>query len=218
MLPGRQRRDGTGRQQSRRTSSRAWRTRRSRASIRRARRRARATSARTRSGSSSRRPTGRSRHCSVSPARGPWRGAAVRRSSRPRAERGQILVIFVLALVAIIAGVGLVIDGGFAFAQRRAEQNAADLGAFAGANALLNGANPTAAARAAAAAEWLHPRLGWRDRQRRRDFDDREGRHHGSARQLLRRRRRSADVGRQRHRDRACGYPEELLGRSTVHP
>lgn len=67
-------------------------------------------------------------------------------------ERGQILVIFVLALVAIIAGVGLVIDGGFAFAQRRAEQNAADLGAFAGANALLNGADPTAAARAAAAA------------------------------------------------------------------
>jgi Flp pilus assembly protein TadG len=76
----------------------------------------------------------------------------VRRSSRSPRERGQILVIFVLALVAIIAGVGLVIDGGFAFAQRRAEQNAADLGAFAGANALLNGANPTAAARAAAAA------------------------------------------------------------------
>jgi Flp pilus assembly protein TadG len=76
----------------------------------------------------------------------------VHRSSRTSRERGQILVIFVLALVAIIAGVGLVIDGGFAFAQRRAEQNAADLGAFAGANALLNGANPTAAARAAAAA------------------------------------------------------------------
>ena len=74
------------------------------------------------------------------------------RSSRSSRDRGQILVIFVLALVAIIAGVGLVIDGGFAFAQRRAEQNAADLGAFAGANALLNGANPTAAARAAAAA------------------------------------------------------------------
>ena len=76
----------------------------------------------------------------------------MRRSSRSSRERGQILVIFVLALVAIIAGVGLVIDGGFAFAQRRAEQNAADLGAFAGANALLNGANPTTAARDAAAA------------------------------------------------------------------
>lgn len=66
------------------------------------------------------------------------------------AERGQILVIFVLALVAIVAGVGLVIDGGFVFAQRRAEQNAADLAAFAGANALLNGKDATAAARAAA--------------------------------------------------------------------
>jgi hypothetical protein len=63
-----------------------------------------------------------------------------------------VLVLFVLALVAIIAGVGLVIDGGFAFAQRRSEQNAADLAAFAGANALLNGQNATAAAMAAAAA------------------------------------------------------------------
>jgi hypothetical protein len=55
-------------------------------------------------------------------------------------------------LVAVVAGVGLVIDGGFAFAQRRAEQNAADLGAFAGANALLNGQSATAAAQAATAA------------------------------------------------------------------
>jgi Flp pilus assembly protein TadG len=76
----------------------------------------------------------------------------VRRSSRATRSRGQILVIFVLALVAVVAGVGLVIDGGFAFAQRRAEQNAADLGAFAGANALLNGQSPTAAAQAATAA------------------------------------------------------------------
>jgi len=76
----------------------------------------------------------------------------VRRSSRATGRRGQILVIFVLTLVAVIAGVGLVIDGGFAFAQRRAEQNAADLGAFAGANALLSGYDATAAARATAAA------------------------------------------------------------------
>ncbi len=75
------------------------------------------------------------------------------RSTHKTAERGQILVILVLAIVAIVAAVGLVIDGGFAFAQRRAEQNAADLGALAGANALLNGKNPSeieAAARAAA--------------------------------------------------------------------
>ena len=75
----------------------------------------------------------------------------MRRSSRESRSRGQILVLFVLALVAIIAGVGLVIDGGFTFAQRRAEQNAADLAAFAGANALLNGQNATAAAHATAA-------------------------------------------------------------------
>jgi Flp pilus assembly protein TadG len=69
----------------------------------------------------------------------------VRRSSR-RDPRGQILIVFLLAIVAIVAAVGLVIDGGFAFAQRRAEQNAADLAALAGANALLNGQDATAAA------------------------------------------------------------------------
>jgi Flp pilus assembly protein TadG len=74
----------------------------------------------------------------------------VPRSSRRTAQRGQILVLFVVALVAVIAGVGLVIDGGFAFAQRRNEQNAADLAAFAGANALLNGQDANAAALAAA--------------------------------------------------------------------
>jgi Flp pilus assembly protein TadG len=75
----------------------------------------------------------------------------VHRSSSPSRSRGQILVLFVLALVAIIAGVGLVIDGGFTFAQRRSEQNAADLAAFAGANALLNGQSANAAALATAA-------------------------------------------------------------------
>jgi Flp pilus assembly protein TadG len=74
----------------------------------------------------------------------------VPRSNSRSGQRGQILVLFVVALVAIVAGVGLVIDGGFAFAQRRNEQNAADLAAFAGANALLNGKDATAAALAAA--------------------------------------------------------------------
>jgi len=73
----------------------------------------------------------------------------VRNSSSVKGQRGQVLVLFTLALVAIVAGVGLVIDGGFTFAQRRAEQNAADLAAFAGADALLNGKNATAAALAA---------------------------------------------------------------------
>jgi hypothetical protein len=54
-------------------------------------------------------------------------------------EQGQILAIFAFGLVALIATVGLVIDGGSAYAQRRDEQNAADLAALAGANALYNG-------------------------------------------------------------------------------
>jgi Flp pilus assembly protein TadG len=74
--------------------------------------------------------------------------------TRGRAERGQIVVLFALALVAIVAMVGLVLDGGSAFAQRRASQNAADLAALAGANTyLLTGDETTStiAARANAA-------------------------------------------------------------------
>jgi hypothetical protein len=66
---------------------------------------------------------------------------------------GQIIVIFALALVALVAMVGLVLDGGSAFSYRRAEQNAADLAALAGANSfLLSGdqATSTATARATA--------------------------------------------------------------------
>jgi len=64
-------------------------------------------------------------------------------------ERGQIIVIFALALVAIIAMVGLVLDGGSAFAQRRDEQSAADLAALAAANDyMLNSDSALAIARA----------------------------------------------------------------------
>jgi len=52
-------------------------------------------------------------------------------------ERGQIIVVFALALVAIIAMVGLILDGGSSFAQRRSEQNAVDLAALAAANDLI---------------------------------------------------------------------------------
>lgn len=63
-----------------------------------------------------------------------------RTASRTRASDGQIIVIFALGLVAMIAMVGLVLDGGSTFAQRRGQQNAADLAALAGANEfLLNG-------------------------------------------------------------------------------
>ncbi len=58
------------------------------------------------------------------------------RAERP--EEGQILVIFALAITAIIAMTGLVLDGSGAYAQRRTEQNAADLAALAGANAYMN--------------------------------------------------------------------------------
>jgi Flp pilus assembly protein TadG len=71
-----------------------------------------------------------------------------RRTSRER-ERGQVLVLFALSLIAIIAMVGLVLDGGSAFAQRRSEQNAADLAALAGANNYLLNHDTTLAVAAA---------------------------------------------------------------------
>ena len=60
-----------------------------------------------------------------------------RTASRSRADQGQIIVIFALGLVAMIAMVGLVLDGGSTYAQRRGQQNAADLAALAGANEYL---------------------------------------------------------------------------------
>lgn len=51
-------------------------------------------------------------------------------SGRPH---GQMIVLFALTLTVLILGVGLVVDGGNALAQRRASQNAADFGALAGA-------------------------------------------------------------------------------------
>lgn len=74
-------------------------------------------------------------------------------SDRLREDRGQIIVLFALALVALIAMVGLVLDGGSAFAQRRSEQNAADLAALAAGNDyLINGDKAVAIAAAKAVA------------------------------------------------------------------
>ena len=74
-----------------------------------------------------------------------------------RATDGQILVIFVLALVAIIAGVGLVIDGGFAFARAPwPNRTPRTFGASRG-ECSPDGADANAAARAAAAAQRLAP-------------------------------------------------------------
>jgi Flp pilus assembly protein TadG len=50
-----------------------------------------------------------------------------------RGERGQMLALFAICLVAIIAMTGLVIDGGLTMVQRRDQQNVADAAAMAGA-------------------------------------------------------------------------------------
>lgn len=60
-----------------------------------------------------------------------------RRTAEER-QRGQVMVLFILGLFAIIGMVGLVLDGGSVFAQRRDQQTAADLAAMAGAAAFLN--------------------------------------------------------------------------------
>ena len=71
---------------------------------------------------------------------------------RADAKRGQILVIFALSITAVIAMVGLVLDGSSAFSQRRVEQNAADLASLAGANAYMNTSGSVAARTTAAIA------------------------------------------------------------------
>jgi Flp pilus assembly protein TadG len=58
-------------------------------------------------------------------------------TQRTSRERGQILVLFALSLVAIVGMVGLILDSGGAFAQRRSMQNAADVAALAAANDLI---------------------------------------------------------------------------------
>jgi Flp pilus assembly protein TadG len=55
---------------------------------------------------------------------------------RGRADRGQIVVIFVVGIVGIVLMLGLVIDGGNVFAQRRQGQNTVDLQAMAGAKVI----------------------------------------------------------------------------------
>ena len=75
----------------------------------------------------------------------------MRRSDPRRRQDGQILALFGLSAIAIISIVGLVIDGGSTFAQRRAQQNAADAAALAGANTFLVTNDQTQATAAALA-------------------------------------------------------------------
>ena len=55
------------------------------------------------------------------------------REGLPTSEQGQVMVIMALAIVAMVAIVGLVIDAGYAWGQQRDSQNAADAAAEAGA-------------------------------------------------------------------------------------
>jgi len=63
---------------------------------------------------------------------------------RPGRESGQIIVIAALAMIAIIGGVALVLEGGNAYANQRVAQNAADAVAHAGATVLAQRLGGTA--------------------------------------------------------------------------
>jgi Flp pilus assembly protein TadG len=58
-------------------------------------------------------------------------------------QRGQVLVIVVLAMVTIMGGAGLAFDVGRFYSEKRFLQNAADAGALAIANALVRGESAT---------------------------------------------------------------------------
>jgi Flp pilus assembly protein TadG len=79
-------------------------------------------------------------------------GRPARPSLRREPERGQMLVIFALALIAMVGMVGLIVDGGDTFLQRRDQQNVADAAAMAAGYAYVNSQDETAAAQAVATA------------------------------------------------------------------
>ena len=65
------------------------------------------------------------------------------RRRRGRGADGQILVLFAMALVGIMAAAGLAFDIGRFYSEKRYLQNAADAGALAVANALIRGESTT---------------------------------------------------------------------------
>ena len=67
--------------------------------------------------------------------------------------RGQALIVIALVAVALVAMVGLVVDGGRGFLDRRRAQNAADSAALASAYARIKGDQDMVSAALAAAAE-----------------------------------------------------------------
>jgi len=76
----------------------------------------------------------------------------MRTTRRHREERGQLLALFAICLVAVVGMVGLILDGGGTFVQRRDQQNVADAAAMAAGYAVVNGTDASDAARAVAAA------------------------------------------------------------------
>lgn len=62
---------------------------------------------------------------------------------RRKSESGQALILITFAIIGLIAMVGLAVDGGLAYTERRSAQNAADSAAFAAALAHGRGQNPS---------------------------------------------------------------------------
>ena len=131
---------------------------------------------------------------------------AVSPTDRPR-ERGQMLALFAICLVAIIAMTGLVIDGGLTMVQRRDQQNVADAAAMAGAYDFANNYDSAAAiaqARANAAANGYANGVdnvvvdGERRHEQRRRLRHDDG--HQAASQLLLRDPRLRQLGREHDR------------------
>src|SRR4029079_12739247 len=64
------------------------------------------------------------------------RGSSMSRHQSRRRQRGQIVPITALAMIALIGGVALILEGGNAYAHQREAQNASDAVANAGAAVL----------------------------------------------------------------------------------
>lgn len=67
-------------------------------------------------------------------------------------ELGQTLPLVALCMLALLGMLALILDGAWAYAQRRYAQNAADAGALAGATTIVHGSRSDSAVRAAAQA------------------------------------------------------------------
>ncbi|HSO30492.1 MAG TPA: pilus assembly protein TadG-related protein [Candidatus Sulfomarinibacteraceae bacterium] len=79
----------------------------------------------------------------LAPGQAPGRtaGRKLGRLPAPARERGQVVVIFALAVAGLIAAAGVAVDIGRFYSERRFLQNAADAAALAAANALVRGAS-----------------------------------------------------------------------------